>query len=110
MSKTAFRWSLAVIALVTLSLLSVIGKHSPEALANRAQPTQMPAGLSKGSKPTTTITVPQSPAISQEQRERERQAKFDAVRRGEVSFCEAFKSDLQTFTGIKQPCLTDSRR
>lgn len=40
MSKYAFRWAVAILVTVMLSLLSVIGKQSPEALANRVPPTQ----------------------------------------------------------------------
>jgi folate-binding Fe-S cluster repair protein YgfZ len=38
MSKYAFRWTVAILVTIMLSLLSVIGKQSPEALANRAPP------------------------------------------------------------------------
>jgi len=43
MSKNAFTWSLVILALVILSLLSVIGKQSPEALANLPQQKTAPA-------------------------------------------------------------------
>ena len=52
-------------------------------------------------------TQPVVPAQSEAQERQEREAKWNAVNRGDISFCEAFKSDLQSVTGISKPCLSD---
>jgi hypothetical protein len=42
-----------------------------------------------------------------EQKRQEDIAKMDAVLRGEISWCEAFKSDLQNLLGNREPCLSE---
>jgi hypothetical protein len=93
-----------------------LGKSPPQQPEPRRVTTTTPTTTPAPSK----TTIPSAPVICNEadmacrkqaeqrlQQEQEWKTKWESIARNPESFCETFKQEIQTVTGVKTPCLTE---